>query len=134
MDSRSISSSSTSTTLFDANKVVISNTMKSSLFITATVLSIGSSAAFTTPSCGGNVRPSSTSLSMAKSNDSARKTFAASAIAAAYILTGVVSADAALAMDGPSSAVPSFTDSSSVILAGRSGGRAGKCSVGCWRY
>ena len=107
--------------------------MKSSVFITAAVLSMGSSAAFTTPStCGGNVRPSSTSLSMAKSNDSGN-TFAASAIAAAYILTGVVSADAAFAMDGPSSAVPSFTDSSSVILAGRSGGRAGKCFVLCWR-
>lgn len=99
--------------------------MKSSLFITAAVLSIGSSAAFTTPSCGADVRPSSTSLSMAERNDSG-KTWAASAVAAAYILTGVVSADAAFAMDGPSSAVPSFTDSSSVILAGRSGGRAGK--------
>jgi len=53
------------------------------------------------------------------------KTFAASALAAAYVLTGVVSADAAFAMDafdGPSA--PAFADSS-IVLAGRSGGRAG---------
>jgi len=60
---------------------------------------------------------------MAKSADEG-KTFAASALAAAYLLTSVVSADAALAMDDFSSS-PSFGDSSSIMLAGRSGGRAG---------
>lgn len=68
---------------------------------------------------------SSTSLSMAKSADEG-KTFAASALAAAYLLTSVVSADAALAMDNDfSSSSTSFGDSSSIMLAGRSGGRAG---------
>ncbi len=66
----------------------------------------------------------STSLSMAKSADEG-KTFAASALAAAYLLTSVVSADAALAMEDFSSSSPSFGDSSSIMLAGRSGGRAG---------
>lgn len=68
---------------------------------------------------------SSTSLSMAKSASDEGKTFAASALAAAYLLTSVVSADAALAMDGFSSSSASFGDSSSIMLAGRSGGRAG---------
>lgn len=67
---------------------------------------------------------SSTSLSMAKSANDEGKTFAASALAAAYLLTSVVSADAALAMDDFSSTT-SFGDSSSIMLAGRSGGRAG---------
>lgn len=70
------------------------------------------------------VATSSTSLSMAKSADEG-KTFAASALAAVYLLTSVVSADAALAMDDFSSSSPSFGDSSSIMLAGRSGGRAG---------
>ncbi len=61
---------------------------------------------------------------MAKSADEG-KTFAASALAAAYLLTSVVSADAALAMEDFSSPSPSFGDSSSIMLAGRSGGRAG---------
>jgi hypothetical protein len=92
--------------------------MKSTAFLVAAALSLGSSAAFTTP--GPNAR-TSTSLEMAKGDG---KTFAASALTAAYLLTGVVSADAAFAMEEPS-AMPSFTDSSSVLLAGRSGGRAG---------
>ena len=73
-------------------------------------------------------RSTSSSLSMAKSADEG-KTFAASALAAAYLLTSVVSADAALAMDNDfySTSSPSFMagDSSSIMLAGRSGGRAG---------
>lgn len=98
--------------------------MKSALFFTAAALYVGSSAAFTAPVANART---ATSLSMA-SNDGENngKTVAASALAAAYILTGVVSADAAFAMDafdGPSAA-PSFIDSS-VVLAGRSGGRAG---------
>jgi len=70
-------------------------------------------------------RSSSSCLSMAKSADEG-KTFAASALAAAYLLTSVISADAALAMDDFTSS-SSFTagDSSSIMLAGRSGGRAG---------
>jgi len=67
---------------------------------------------------------SSTSLSMAKSADEG-KTFAASALAAAYLLTSVVSADAALAMDNDFSSSFAAGDSSSIMLAGRSGGRAG---------
>eukprot|EP00580_Thalassiosira_gravida_P003530 CAMPEP_0201621998 /NCGR_PEP_ID=MMETSP0492-20130828/47177_1 /ASSEMBLY_ACC=CAM_ASM_000837 /TAXON_ID=420259 /ORGANISM="Thalassiosira gravida, Strain GMp14c1" /LENGTH=234 /DNA_ID=CAMNT_0048091571 /DNA_START=41 /DNA_END=745 /DNA_ORIENTATION=- len=95
--------------------------MKSTLVLTAAALCLGSSAAFTT--IGPSIRPV-TSLSMARNDgENNGKTFAASALAAAYLLTGVVSADAAFAMDGPSA--PSFTDSSSVMLAGRSGGRAG---------
>jgi hypothetical protein len=62
---------------------------------------------------------------MAKSASDEGKTFAASALAAAYLLTSVVSADAALAMDDFSSSSASFGDSSSIMLAGRSGGRAG---------
>eukprot|EP00571_Detonula_confervacea_P004655 CAMPEP_0172330808 /NCGR_PEP_ID=MMETSP1058-20130122/61593_1 /TAXON_ID=83371 /ORGANISM="Detonula confervacea, Strain CCMP 353" /LENGTH=237 /DNA_ID=CAMNT_0013048037 /DNA_START=82 /DNA_END=795 /DNA_ORIENTATION=+ len=103
--------------------------MKSTLFLTAAALSLCSSAAFTTP--GASARPVS-SLSMSKNDgDNNVKTFAASALAAACILTSVASADAAFAMDafdGPSAA-PAFTDSSSVLLAGRSGGRAGGRSM-----
>eukprot|EP00581_Thalassiosira_minuscula_P033779 CAMPEP_0184475782 /NCGR_PEP_ID=MMETSP0740-20130409/146744_1 /TAXON_ID=385413 /ORGANISM="Thalassiosira miniscula, Strain CCMP1093" /LENGTH=257 /DNA_ID=CAMNT_0026853317 /DNA_START=13 /DNA_END=787 /DNA_ORIENTATION=- len=93
----------------------------------AAALTLGSTSAFTTMS--PMARPATTTLSMAKNDDESNsaKTFAASALAAAYLLTGVVSADAAFAMDNyePSSSVPSFVDSSSVVLAGRSGGRAG---------
>jgi len=71
------------------------------------------------------VASSSSCLSMAKSADEG-KTFAASALDAAYLLTSVISADAALAMDDLTSS-SSFAagDSSSIMLAGRSGGRAG---------
>jgi hypothetical protein len=64
---------------------------------------------------------------MSKSSDE-NKALAASALAAAYLLTSVVSADAALAMENDFSSSPaSFSagDSSSIVLAGRSGGRAG---------
>ena len=71
------------------------------------------------------VASSSSCLSMAKSADEG-KTFAASALAAAYLLTSVISADAALAMDDfTSSSSFAAGDSSSIMLAGRSGGRAG---------
>ena len=94
-----------------------------SAFLLAAAISIGSSTAFTTaPSVVGvNYRPA-TSLSMAKNNDAGKSI--ASAMAAASILAGVLSADTAFAMDGPSAtSSPSFVDSSSVMLAGRSGGR-----------
>ena len=51
---------------------------------------------------------------------------AASAVAAAYLLANVVSSDAAFAMDaafGAPSSTADFTQSSSVIIAARSGGR-----------
>eukprot|EP01082_Thalassiosira_pseudonana_P001876 g1362.t1 g1362 contig10:1929426-1930136(+) len=100
--------------------------MKSSVFLTAAALCIGSSAAFTAPTTP-NAR-SATSLSMANNSESNNgKTFAASALAAAYLLTGVVSTDVAFAMDAfdsPSSH-NSFADSSSVVISARSGGRAG---------
>jgi len=94
--------------------------MKPNLLLTAAALCLGSSAAFTSIA---PARPA-THLSMAK-NDGVNngKTLAASALAAAFLLAGAVSPDAAFAMDGPSA--PSFADSSSVTLAGRSGGRAG---------
>lgn len=99
--------------------------MKSTLVLTAAALCLGSSAAFTT--IGPSAR-TATSISMDKNGgDNHGKTLAVSTLAAAFLLTGVVSADAAFAMDGPSA--PSFTDSSSVVIAGRSGGRAGGRSM-----
>ena len=91
--------------------------MKSSLFFTTAAIYLSTSAAFTAPH-QSNVR-ASTSLSM-KAND---KTFAASALTAAYLLTGVLSADAAFAADAFETQ-PSFVDSS-IVVAARSGGRAG---------
>ena len=93
--------------------------MKSALLLAAAI-SIGSSTAFTTAPSVVNSRPE-TSLSMAKNNDAGKSI--ASTLAAASILAGVLSADTAFAMDGPSATSPSFVDSSSVMLAGRSGGR-----------
>ncbi|KAL7516625.1 hypothetical protein ACHAWX_001620 [Stephanocyclus meneghinianus] len=95
--------------------------MKSSLVLAATSLCLGTSTAFTAPRSPLAAR-SSTSLSM--KNDDNGKTFAASALAAAYLLTGVVSADAAFAMDA-FDAPHAALDSSSVFMAARSGGRAG---------
>ncbi|KAL3792575.1 hypothetical protein HJC23_005545 [Cyclotella cryptica] len=95
--------------------------MKSSLFLAATSLCLGTSTAFTAPRSPLAAR-SSTSLSM--KNDDAGKTFAASALAAAYLFTGVVSADAAFAMDAFDAPLAAL-DSSSVVMAARSGGRAG---------
>ena len=99
--------------------------MKSSLFLTAAALSLSSSAAFITP-VSTNAR-TATSLSMAKNDgNNSGKTFAASALVAASLLTGVLSADAAFAMDYDNqSTMPSFTEQTSIMLAGRSGGRAG---------
>ena len=94
-------------------------TMKSA-FLLAAAISIGSSTAFTTAPSVVNSRPV-TSLSMAKNNDAGKSI--ASAMAAASILAGVFSTDTAFAMDGPYATSPSFVDSSSVMLAGRSGGR-----------
>ena len=92
-----------------------------SAFLLAAAISIGSSTAFTTAPSVVNSRPA-TSLSMAKNNDAGKSI--ASTLAAASILAGVLSADTAFAMDGPSATLsPSFVDSSSVMLAGRSGGR-----------
>lgn len=102
--------------------------MKSSIFLAAAALTIGSSAAFTAPLGAGACPAASTSLSMSKGDaeGSSGKTFAASALAAAYIMAGVVSTDAAFAMDAfDGSAAPAFADSSSVMIAARSGGRAG---------
>ena len=107
----------TSTDNFDDHNT---SNMKSSLFIVAAALSISSSAAFTSVSSTNAARPTTTSLSMSKSNDSSK--IFASSLAAASILAGVISADAAIATEGPSS-TPSFVDSSSSLLAGRSGGR-----------
>jgi hypothetical protein len=91
--------------------------MKSSpLFLTAATLCLATSEAFTAPTSRPLTRPS-TSLSATDKN------LAASAITAAYLLTGILSADAALAADAYT-VPPSFVDSS-VVLAGRSGGRAG---------
>ena len=98
--------------------------MKSILvFLTAAALSPVSTEAFATPPANA-ARPS-TSLSM--SSDSNGKTFAASALAAAYLLAGVVSspAGAAYAADYDDALPSSFADSSSVVVAARSGGRAG---------
>lgn len=97
--------------------------MKSSLFLTTVVLCLASSGAFTTPK-SSTIRTSTSlaaaSTSLAAAND---KTFAASALTAAYLLTGVLSADAAFAADAYSTQ-PSFVDSS-IVVAARSGGRAG---------
>ncbi|KAL7554537.1 hypothetical protein ACHAWF_018027, partial [Thalassiosira exigua] len=111
---------------FFSTLTITTQTMKSVLFVAAGALCVGTSAAFTTAPSGAGARPA-TSLSMAKGGDNNGKTFAASALAAAYLLTGVVSADAAFAMDGPS--VPAFSDSSSVMISARSGGRAGGRSM-----
>jgi len=95
--------------------------MKYALVLTAAALCFACSAGFT--SVSPSARPL-TSLSMKRNDvDNSSKTFAASALAAAYLITGVISTDAAFAMDGQSG--PSFADSSSVMIAGRSGGRAG---------
>jgi hypothetical protein len=90
-------------------------------FLTAAALSPGSSEAFATPHA--NAAHSSTSLSM--TSDSNGKTFAASTLAAAYLLAGVASSSADAAFAADHEAFPSFVDSSSVIVAARSGGRAG---------
>lgn len=98
----------------------------STVLLSAVALCLGSSSAFTAPSGTNPAARSATSLSMSR-GDEGGKTFAASALAAAYLLTGVVSADPAFAMDDSPYAASesSFADSSSVVLAGRSGGRAG---------
>ena len=96
--------------------------MKSILvFLTAAALSPVSTEAFATPPANA-ARPS-TSLSM--SSDSNGKTFAASALAAAYLLAGVVSSPAGAAFAADDDALQSFAESSSVVVAARSGGRAG---------
>ena len=102
--------------------------MKSILiFVTAAALSPGSTEAFATPPPANNAaRPSITSLSMSGDSNPV-KTFAASALAAAYLFAGVVSspAGAAYAADYDDALPSSFADSSSVVVAARSGGRAG---------
>jgi hypothetical protein len=90
----------------------------SSLFITAAALSLSTSAAFTAPKTNLNTR---TLTSLNASSDG--KTFAASVLTSAYLLTGLLSADAAFAADAYSTQ-PSFVDSS-IVVAARSGGRAG---------
>ena len=103
-------------------------TMKSILiFVTAAALSPGSTEAFATPPPASNAaRPSTTSLSMSRDGNPG-KTFAASALAAAYLFAGVVSspAGAAHAADYDDALHSSFADSSSVVVSARSGGRAG---------
>jgi hypothetical protein len=102
--------------------------MKSILiFVTAAALSPGSTEAFATPPPASNAaRPSTTSLSMSGDGNPG-KTFAASALAAAYLFAGVVSspAGAAHAADYDDALHSSFADSSSVVVSARSGGRAG---------
>ena len=108
-------------------------TMKYSTFafLTTFAFSMGISESFTTPGAAAQARPIDTSLSMSKNNDPkvGGNNFAASAVAAAYLLANVLSSDAAFAMDsfvgyGPSSN-HDVTESSSLIIAARSGGRAG---------
>ena len=107
--------------------------MKSTLVSLAiAALSMGTGESFTTPRPTASARLASTSLSMASddnTNHSKKNTFAASAVAAAYLLANVVSfSDAAFAMDGVVvDALQSLdiTQSSSVMIAARSGGRAG---------
>ncbi|KAL9188023.1 hypothetical protein ACHAXT_006401 [Thalassiosira profunda] len=95
--------------------------MKTSLAFLAAALSLGSSAAFVAPGTGA-ARPASALAAKSDGGDGG-KTLAASALAAAYILGGLASADAAFAMEDTN--MPAFADSSSVVLAARSGGRAG---------
>lgn len=91
--------------------------MKSSLFFTAAALSLSTSSAFAP-------HPSSRpSLNVLSAENDSGKSFAASALTAAYLLSGVLSADAAFAADAYT-VQPSFVESS-VVLAARSGGRAG---------
>ena len=107
--------------------------MKSTLVSLAiTALSMGTGESFTTPRPTASARLASTSLSMASddnTNHSKKNTFAASAVAAAYLLANVVSfSDAAFATDGvvvDALQSSDITQSSSVMIAARSGGRAG---------
>lgn len=92
--------------------------MKPSLFLTAAALSLSTSGAFTAPKTNANAH-AITALNASSDG----KVAAASALTAAYLLTGVLSADAALAADAYSNQ-PSFVDSS-IVVAARSGGRAG---------
>ena len=112
--------------------------MKSILVLLTTVaLTSGSANAFATSSsanAGYARQHATTSLCASSLNDnSVGKTFAASSIVAAYLLANVLSADVALAAapsDELSIVSSAFTgDSSSLVLAARSGGRAGGRSM-----
>mmetsp|Transcript_31397 Transcript_31397/g.65617 ORF Transcript_31397/g.65617 Transcript_31397/m.65617 type:complete len:243 (-) Transcript_31397:69-797(-) len=103
--------------------------MKSAAFLATTAACLGTSTAFAPAPHSISVRSAGalSSLSLSMKNDDDRddsgKTFAASAIAAAYIFTGLLSpVNAAFAMDGSTSL--DYFGSSNVIAA-RSGGRAG---------
>jgi len=86
---------------------------------TAAALFLNSSTAFTSPSPSTNFRPASV-LAMSRDDvENGGKRIAASAVAAGWLLTAAVSTEAAFADQ------PTFADSSSVVLAARSGGRAG---------
>lgn len=109
--------------------------MKSILVLITTVALASVSAnafAVSSPANAGCARQHATSLSASSLNESVGKTFAASSIVAAYLLANVLSADVALAAapSVESSIGSSFAgDSSSFVMAARSGGRAGGRSM-----
>jgi len=90
--------------------------------LAAIALCVGSASAFAPMPMGAPSRTATTSLHAEAGEGNSGKRFAAAALASAYLVGGLLSADAALAAP-----TADFGDmgGSSTVIAGRSGGRAG---------